>query len=225
MAEVTYAEPTTQVIPDIDYSPRTSGTLTPLDNNSNRDVNGTGGVGIDGRSPQRAPVSATPDIIDAEWRDITPEPFQSTSEWSAQQRAKWRAEDEQRIQQARQEADAYDKQIRDIDAATPKKGNRNPASIGRAVASASAGVTGVMEAIDRRGNGAGWGETIGAGIGAVAGSLAGTAAGSAAGASAGAATTANPVGAKVGLGIGAVLGEQVGGAIGAEIGGLLLSVR
>ena len=218
MAETTFAEPTTQVIPDIDYSPTTSGTISPVDFYSGNGASAPS-VGLDGRSPSASPTSASPDIIDAEWRDVTPEPFQSNAEWSAEQRAKWRAEDEQRIQQAQAEAAEYDRTIRDIDAATPKKGNSNPRAIGRAAAGAAGAISGVAEAIDRRANGAGWGESIGAGIGNALGGITGGALGGKAGLAAGTASTANPAGAGVGLAVGGALGGVAGSEIGAAIGG------
>ena len=82
MAETTFAEPSTQVIPDIDFSPTTSGTISPVDFYSGNSL-GNSGIGLDGRSTGRSPTSAGPDILDAEWRDVTPEPFQSNSEMAA----------------------------------------------------------------------------------------------------------------------------------------------
>ena len=125
MAEITYAEPATQVIPDIDFSPTTSGTITPVDF-SNGISNRNPSVGLDGRSTTSSPQSSSPDILDAEWRDVTPEPFESTSEWSARQRRQWSESDSRYIDDLRQIDEHYDRVIQAIDDATPVRRGVNP---------------------------------------------------------------------------------------------------
>lgn len=217
MAEITYAEPTTQVIPDIDFSPTTSGTITPVDFSSGNSL-GNSSVGLDGRSTTSSPSSYSPDIIDAEWRNVTPEPFESTSEWSARQRELWRREDSERIDQARRESEAYDQAIRDIDAGLPQRRGTNPNVVNRAAGATAGALSGVSEAMNRRANGAGWGETIGAGIGSAAGGLTGGIGGAKAGAAAGTVGATPGTGTAIGIGVGGVIGEAVGSALGAEIG-------
>lgn len=241
MAEIDFidAVPVT-VRSGIDIAPTSSGRITVYDQ-TNYGLANRNSSGLDGRHPSpRVPDSEI--IIDAEWRSVAPQEFESGGDYTRRQ---WSQSDERLIRDLEQIDRDYDEAIRRSNRETvdqieelerqrqalntPTKSQRARVGqrLGAGVEAIGAAVDGFSTYSDRRGDGAGLGEALGAGIGRAIGGVAGGTVGAAGGATAGATAAVavqgpvalEPVTSLGGAGIGGAIGGVAGGAIGGEFGG------
>ncbi|MEM1280534.1 MAG: hypothetical protein AAGG53_11070, partial [Cyanobacteria bacterium P01_H01_bin.152] len=170
-------------------------------------------------TPQHHQPESTAPVIDAEWRTVAPQEFESRQSWAERQRQEWRAGDERLIQDLADIDADYNQTIANIEGefSSKPKGGFSPTQAGRSVGLVGAAIE--LGGAFLSGEPLTF-ETVGSVIGGTVGSAAGTKVGAKVGKGILAATAPTGVGTLPG-GIAAGSAPLIGGTVGA-IGGSFL---